>query len=130
MKKVGIVRHYEPEHTSKEIRAGFDDLRESVLEHLLEEEDVLFPWIVSGNGDSAIAVINEVREQHKVIAVKAKTVLSQAAWLLGRPATCDSQRALHASLGDFVNALAVHINVENHVLYPRAMSAWEQTEGA
>jgi regulator of cell morphogenesis and NO signaling len=112
------------------IRSAFDDLRETVLEHLLEEEDVLFPWIVSGNGDSAIKVINKVREQHKLIAVKAKTALAQAGWLVRRSETCDGQRALHASLGDFVKALAVHINVENHVLYHRAMSAWEQREGA
>ncbi len=107
------------------LRGGFKELRAAVLEHLLEEEDVLFPWIVSGNGNSAIEIIDDLKEQHKIIAVKAKTVLAQAAWLLGRRQTCSGQRALHTALEAFVRELAVHINVENHVLYPRALSERE-----
>ena len=104
------------------VRGGFEELRAAVLEHLLKEEDILFPWIVSGNGSSAVEMIGDLKEQHKIIAVKAKTVLAQAAWLIGRQETCSGERALHAAMGEFVRELAVHINVENHVLYPRALS--------
>lgn len=110
---------------TRRLRSGFNDLRTEVLDHLLEEEDVLFPWIESGNGSNAITVINEVKEQHKILAIKAKTVFAQAAWLLDRRETCSGQRALHAALKDFVTALAVHINVENHVLYARASNDQE-----
>jgi iron-sulfur cluster repair protein YtfE (RIC family) len=81
---------------------------------------------VSGNGSNAITVIGEVKEQHRIIAVKAKTVLAQAAWLLDRRETCSGQRALHATLRSFVTVVAIHIDVENHVLYPRALAEREE----
>ncbi len=107
----------------RRLRAGLDDLRAEVIRHLLREEDVLFPWLVSGNGESAITVINEVKAQHKIIAVKAKTLMAQAGWLLDRRETCMGQVALHTALTDFSTAIAIHINVENHVLYPRALQS-------
>jgi regulator of cell morphogenesis and NO signaling len=105
----------------RKIRTRFDALRDEILNHLLEEEDILFPWIVSGNGRSAAEIIEDMKAQHRLIAMNAKTLSIQTDWLAARDPLCDGQLALDAAVKGLVDALAVHINVENHVLFTRAM---------
>jgi regulator of cell morphogenesis and NO signaling len=104
-----------------QLHEGFSSLRGMLLEHLLQEEDTLFPWILSGNGNSAGDIIESMRQQHRSIAVKTKYVVSVASRLPISTTTCLGQQALYTTLKELESKISYHIHMENTVLYPRAL---------
>ena len=104
------------------IRAAFVSLRGAILEHLMKEEDIVFPWIRSGNNRSTVkAIVYDMRQQHRGIAAKMKTVVGKTSRLPGTAGICVGQQALYATLEELEAGLFYHIYMENNVLYPRVL---------
>jgi regulator of cell morphogenesis and NO signaling len=104
-----------------EIKEAFVSLRGEILDHLLHEEDMLFPWIVSGNGRCPVEMIDDLKYQHKVLAMKAKTVAASASRLPMKTNSCEGRTALFTTLKALETDIDNHIFLENNVLYPRVV---------
>lgn len=107
--------------TVRQLRAAFTDFRRELIAHLFLEEDVLFPWIFSGNGWSALELIDDLRNQHKILAVKIKTVSLPAIKMAEAKNTCEGCLALCATLKKVETVLLDHIHMEDNLLFPRAL---------
>ncbi len=103
------------------IRDGFTSLRGMLLAHFLHEEDVLFPWILSGKGNSAGAVIDAMRMQHMKIAAKTKFVATSASQLPRSTIPCLGQQVLYITVKEIESEISHHVHMENNILYPRAL---------
>ena len=93
--------------------------------HMMKEENVLFPLITSGRGHMAHMPIkimtldhdNHGKELEQVHAITSDFVPPQDA--------CPTWRALYKGLEKLEEELMDHIHLENHVLFPRALSSQE-----
>jgi regulator of cell morphogenesis and NO signaling len=122
---VGMVTESHSEENrgaSRRLYTAFAKLRDEVLDHLFKEEDIIFPWIASGNGRSAADLVDDLGTQHKVIAVQLKTVITLAEeFARDDHRMCDGIAALCATLGEVETVLSDHIHMETNLLYPRAL---------
>ena len=112
----------ENRQVSRRLSTAFAKLRDEILDHLFKEEDIVFPWIASGNGRSAADIVDDLGTQHKVIATQLKTVITLAEeFSRDGHRMCDGIAALRATLGEVEMVLAEHIHMETNLLYPRAL---------
>lgn len=107
--------------TVRQLRAAFSDFRREVMSHLFSEEDVLYPWIFSGNGWSALELVDDLRNQHKILAVKMKTVSVPAMRMAKGKRVCEGCLALCTTLKKLETVLLDHIYLEDTYLFPRAL---------
>ena len=88
--------------------------------HLMKEEIVLFP-LIRGGRPGAMGPIRVMLAEHDA----AGEALAQLRSLTGGYRTpaeaCNTWRALYAGLGELERDLHQHINLENNVLFPRAL---------
>jgi regulator of cell morphogenesis and NO signaling len=100
------------------LRPTFEALRDELLEHLLKEERVLFPWIRSGRGATAVGPIRAMVWEHD-------GTLAQIAQLReltdGYRASDPAAAPLCACLERLDRGLRAHIALENEVLFPQAL---------
>ena len=64
---------------------------------------------------------NDMRQHHRNIAVKTKSVAAVASRLPISATTCLGQQALYTTLKELESEISHHIHMENTVLYPRAL---------
>ena len=103
------------------IRRSYADFQTELTGHLLLEGDILYPWIFSGNGWSALELIDDLRSQHNVLLRKMKTVLVPALRLSESPDACEGSRSLATTLTMLDMMLTSHVLFENNVLYRRVL---------
>jgi regulator of cell morphogenesis and NO signaling len=82
---------------------------------------VLFPWMLSGNGNNAGELVDDMRHQHVNIAAKMKSAMALASRLPLSTTTCLGQQALYTTLKRLESEFSNHIHMENTLLYPRAL---------
>ncbi len=99
------------------IKETYISLRRELLPHLLQEEDVLFPWILSGNGRGAVELIDDLSVQHKVIAMKTKTIAALTSRIPMSESPCEGRPALYTTIKALETGVFEHIHVENNILY-------------
>ncbi len=101
---------------------AFLDLREKLLPHLEKEEQVIFPWILSGRTVPRGGPIACMMQEHN----QAMELLARIRELTGNfeaPANaCGTWRALWNGLERLEQDLLEHMRVENEVLFPRAVA--------
>ena len=115
--------------TVGKLRDAFADFRRELMSHLFLEEDVLYPWIFSGNGWSALELIDDLQYQHKVLAMKIKTVSVPALRLVKMKDVCDGRIALLRTLKKLEALLNEHIRAEETILFPRALRVSVESTG-
>jgi regulator of cell morphogenesis and NO signaling len=104
------------------IAATLDALAEDLTIHMAKEEQVLFPWIRSGQGRSAggpIAVMH--REHERCGHLLADLYRLSDAFAVPDDATVVHQELL-LGLADLDCDLRLHMHAENAVLFPRALA--------
>jgi regulator of cell morphogenesis and NO signaling len=110
----------DPERFTALLQA-FQGLRAELEPHMAKEEQVLFPWIRSGRGQSAGPPIRVMLMEHD----SAAEYLAQLRKLTDDykvPAeACPTWRALYEGLEAFETELKQHIHLENNVLFPGAL---------
>lgn len=104
-------------------------LRDSMLAHLRDEEELLFPYIkqlAQGQGaapdsGSAQALIKQMEGEHEEVGA----ILAELAQLSGGYVTpadgCNTYRALYGSLSEFDATTKKHVHLENNILFPKAI---------
>lgn len=90
-------------------------------QHMAKEEQILFPLIRSGRGGEGECAVS-VMEQEHVDAGNALVRLRELADDYAVPeGACTTWRALWHALEEFEAAMHRHVNLENNLLFPRAL---------
>lgn len=100
------------------IRALSDELNV----HMMKEERILFPMIKSGMGSNAHMPIQVMLQEHDVAGDMVHDILAITHNLTVPAEACTTWQVLYRDLNVFITELMDHINVENQVLFPRALA--------
>jgi regulator of cell morphogenesis and NO signaling len=124
---IDLARKVEHAHADKPDRpAGLGELlvqvQEAVESHLAKEEQILFPLIRAGRGQTAhmpVQVMIQEHEDHGQNLARIREITNN----LSVPEhACASWRELYRSLGQLERELMDHIHLENNILFPRALA--------
>ena len=118
-----VDRHGDTLPTLKELETRFTDLREELIDHIDREEEGLFPFCRSFEGEAeAEAILPQLGMHESAHATVGQALASMRELTDGyRPdqALCTTHRVLLESLHDLERDLHQHIHEENNVLFPR-----------
>ncbi len=104
-----------------ELAAIVQDLADELRLHMSKEENVLFPWIKSGQGRTAQGPIRVMLMEHEDAGAQLERLHALTNGFTPPPHACVTWVALYVRLEDFDRELREHIHLENHVLFPRAL---------
>ncbi|HZM94781.1 MAG TPA: iron-sulfur cluster repair protein YtfE [Vicinamibacterales bacterium] len=115
------ARHADKASCPRGLAAHLHAMHESVLEHLVKEEQVLFPLIANGQGRIAVGPVHVMEMEHEEHA-RALRILRTLTTNFEAPAeACVTWRALYLGLQQLEEELMLHIHLENNVLFRRAL---------
>lgn len=111
-----------------QIRSHFQGLREDLLKHLAMEDSVLFPSILQAAEDGQATPFSSIEDLHRM-ALKEHEAAEELFQNIGvlthnfsLPLGVEPPvRALYLGLRDLEEDLFMHIYLENHLLFPRAV---------
>lgn len=101
--------------------ATLGELRQELIDHLAKEEQVLFPWILRGEGRFAGGPISVMLREHHQAAHALETLDKLTDGHQAPAWACPTYRALCLGLAQLDRDLKDHIHLENHVLFPKAL---------
>lgn len=125
---IAMARKVESVHKDKDsCPRGLADHLEHVAgeleDHMLKEEEVLFPLIIQGRGPQA-AMPMQMMELEHVEHGQNLARLRQLGHDYQPPAdACTTWRALYLELAQLERDVMEHIHIENNILFPRAQRA-------
>jgi regulator of cell morphogenesis and NO signaling len=115
------------------VRAVFADVSSELMQHMMKEEHVLFPYIaeLAARGDGCGrtpspfgSVENPIRmmeREHREAADGLRTIRDLTANYSAPADGCTTYRVCMAELARFEQDLHRHVHLENNVLFPRAV---------
>lgn len=96
-------------------------LYQNLGDHMMKEEQVLFPMIKQGMGPHAAGPISVMELEHDD-AGRQLELISELTDNGTPPAmACTTWRALYAGINEFTDDLMEHVHLENNLLFPRAL---------
>jgi regulator of cell morphogenesis and NO signaling len=123
------ARH--PELT--EVRAAFERVSIDLTQHMIKEEQVLFPYVAElaardehcGRAPSPFGTVeNPIRmmeREHRDAAAELRTIRDLTAGYSAPADGCTTYAVCMAELARFETDLHRHVHLENNVLFPRAV---------
>lgn len=117
-----------------EIRALVEELSQEMIEHMEEEEIVLFPQIAaltSPEGAADLpAVLVPLEDDHDHAGALMGRIRELSGDFNPPMDACTTYRATYTKLAEFESDLHRHVHLENNVLFPRARAAAEAAGAA
>jgi regulator of cell morphogenesis and NO signaling len=136
-------RHGENHPELIDLRIVFKYLKQDLLPHMLEEEQILFPFIKqmeeAMSSDRTVhipffvTVQNPVRmmmTDHDSVGVLLSQMRETTNGYLVPPDGCASYQTLYQSLREFESDLHQHLHLENNLLFPRVVAVESALEPA
>ena len=126
-KIASVHREHHPELI--EVAQLFSEINRELLQHLKNEEEVLFPAIkeviATGSEKAKAVVISEISrlsEEHEFAggAMDKINVITNG-YLLPED-SCNTYRVTFKLLEEFEDDLHTHVHLENNILFPRALN--------
>jgi len=114
------------------IREDFNDLADELLQHLIKEEEALFPAIKKMLGQKSITIepsvvesclgapINVMEHEHERAGDLMKSIRLQSDSYTPPPYACPTFRMAYTMLRQFDDDLMQHIHIENNILFVHA----------
>jgi regulator of cell morphogenesis and NO signaling len=102
--------------------AHLEAVHSAMLEHLAKEERVLFPMILEGYGARTGGPVRVMELEHDEHTRNMARIRELTNNLAAPPAACETWRDLYRRLAQLEAELFDHIQLENTVLFPRALS--------
>lgn len=96
-------------------------LRLDLDNHMMKEEQILFPMIKSGMGQQAMGPISVMEHEHDEAGEQLEVVKFLTNNLTPPEGACNTWLALYAGINEFITDLMEHIHLENNLLFPRAL---------
>jgi regulator of cell morphogenesis and NO signaling len=115
-----------------EVASLFAKINEELLQHLKNEEEVLFPAIKvaekkasQATKSTIVSEITRMQDEHEFAggAMDKINVLTNNYYIPGD--ACNTYRVSLQLLEQFENDLHVHVHLENNILYPKALKLAE-----
>jgi regulator of cell morphogenesis and NO signaling len=124
---VQLARRVEREHADQPgcpvgLAALLTDVHEAVESHLAKEERILFPLILHGRGPTAHMPVQVMTQEHEDHEQSLRHIRELTSDLRIPDHACASWRDLYGSLARLETELLEHIQLENTVLFPRALN--------
>ncbi len=98
-------------------------LRADLEQHMMKEEQILFPMIGSGQGAHAGGPISVMEEEHVVAGDMLRRLRELTDDYRLPEGACNTWRALWAGLEAFERDLHEHIHLENNILFRSALAS-------
>jgi regulator of cell morphogenesis and NO signaling len=95
----------------------FAALKTELDQHLIKEEQILFPMILSGNIAMAACPIARMRQEHEIAGDALKRMRELTHDYAVPTGACNTWRALWHGLSELEKDLHRHIHLENNVLF-------------
>lgn len=106
-----------------EVRDAMCALRSDLEQHMMKEERVLFPMILSGQGALAGGPVSVMEEEHDAAGELLRRLRRSTDDYRVPDGACTTWRALWAGLQALEESLHEHIHLENNILHRRALGA-------
>jgi len=116
-------------HTElREVASLFAKINEELLQHLGNEEKVLFPALKrvqeSGSEDDKAVIISEISRmtgEHEFAGGAMDKINEMTRGYLVPGDACNTYAVTMKLLGEFEDDLHIHVHLENNILYPAAL---------
>ncbi len=110
----------DPETLSElvEVYAG---LKAELSQHMVKEEQILFPMIEQGQGAMAGGPVSVMKHEHDSAGAALRRLRELTKDYQVPPGACNTWRALWHGLAALEESLHQHIHLENNILFPRAL---------
>ncbi|ENZ3705848.1 TPA: iron-sulfur cluster repair protein YtfE [Serratia marcescens] len=89
--------------------------------HMMKEEQILFPLIKQGMGPQAAGPISVMEHEHDEAGEQLEVVKFLTDNVTPPEGACTTWRALYTGIDEFIGDLMEHISLENNLLFPRAL---------
>ncbi len=116
------VERVHGDHNPKlhDLAVAVTELAGSLLRHLDEEEEILFPALAAkAPGAKVEALLETMTVEHLAVARLLERIRRASDDLTWPEWACGSYRALVSGLRDVESDIFTHVHLENHVLAPR-----------
>jgi len=100
-------------------------MRRALEDHMRKEEEVLFPAILRGAGASLAMPIRVMETEHDEHGQGLRRLRELAGDFVAPVVACTSWKALLLRCEQLEADLMAHVQIENHVLFPRVLSGGE-----
>ena len=130
-----VARHGGRHPELHEIRSEFETLSAGLLQHMLKEENILFPfiealWVSKAAGETRPGtpfgtMLNPIRvmeAEHQEAGAHLRNLRSLTDGYQAPADGCTTYRVCFAEMARFEANLHQHVHLENHVLFPRALA--------
>jgi regulator of cell morphogenesis and NO signaling len=116
-----------------DVPAGLGDFLENMeqelLNHMMKEEQVLFPMLKAGAHAFALQPIGMMRYEHVDHGLTLEKLAALTNDATPPAGACNTWRALYAGIAQLNDDLINHIHLENNVLFPQFEQAAPQGGG-
>ncbi|MDP1622487.1 MAG: iron-sulfur cluster repair di-iron protein [Bacteroidales bacterium] len=106
----------------------FAQLHDELLTHLKSEEEILFPAIKdvlkTGSDQSRETIKSEISrmsKEHEFAGAAMDNINKLSSNYLLPPDACNTYAVTYKLLEQFEDDLHIHVHLENHILYPKAL---------
>ena len=109
----------------RELAGAVDELSTTLLPHLEQEEELLFPLLLAVSPDP-VAIERELGsmlEDHLAVAAILQQIVTASDTFTAPVWACNSYNTLLSELKQIEHDIFVHVHLENHVLRPRFVYA-------
>lgn len=120
VKVVRVHGDKDPERFA-ELLAVYEGLEAELDEHMMKEEQILFPMIREGHGDMASGPVSVMEMEHASAAAALRRLRELTNDYDVPAEACNTWRALWHGLAALEEDLHRHIHLENNILFPRAL---------
>lgn len=110
----------DPERLGELVRV-FVALRAELVDHMMKEEEILFPMVRRGEGSMADGPIQVMEEEHDAAGNALRRLRELTDDFQPPEGACNTWRALWKGLEALEGEMHQHIHLENNILFPRAM---------
>ncbi len=110
----------DPERFEK-LQLVYSGLVSELTEHMMKEEQVLFPMIMQGKGVNASAPIAMMEHEHENAGEALRSISALTNNFVAPDYACNTWRALWAGFEDLEKSMHQHVHLENNILFPRAL---------
>ena len=115
--------HGEKDPALEEILQVVLALKSDLEQHMMKEEQVLFPMVLAGNGSAAGGPVSVMEAEHEAAGEFLARLRTLTRDFEVPEGACTTWRALWAGLADLEVSLHEHIHLENNILHKRALAS-------
>ena len=97
-------------------------LHQELTNHMMKEEQILFPMIKQGMGSQARGPISVMESEHDEAGELLEVIKHITNNVTPPPEACTTWKAMYNGINTLIDDLMEHISLENNNLFPRALA--------